>query len=163
MSMISAWRIATDEQIAALLHEPVLIEDLLDDGSSDEIDLDKAWHGIHYLLTGTAWGGSEPLNYIIEGGRTVGDIEIGYGPARVLDSAQVRAFGQALAGVTHEQLRAAYQPTAMARAEVYPNIWDRADESPDEALDYLLAYFDELRAYVAQASDSGKGLITYIC
>ena len=28
------------------------------DGESFTEDLDKAWHGIHYLLTGTAWEGS---------------------------------------------------------------------------------------------------------
>lgn len=164
MGMISIWRIASDEQIAALLREPELIEDMLDaGGDTDEIDLDKAWHGIHYLLTGTAWGGSEPLNYIVTGGRTVGDIEIGYGPARVLSRDQVQAFQRALATVTHEQLRTAYHPKAMSKAEIYPDIWDRTDESPEEILDYLLSYFDELKAFVTKASDAGNGLISYIC
>jgi Domain of unknown function (DUF1877) len=49
-----------------------------------EADLDKAWHGIHYLLTGTAWEGEPPLDFLVRGGRTVGTIEVGYSPARVL-------------------------------------------------------------------------------
>ena len=31
------------------------------------IDIDKAWHGIHYLLTGTAWGGDPPASWVIFG------------------------------------------------------------------------------------------------
>src|SRR5215211_6398120 len=29
----------------------------------EEIDLDKSWHGIHYLLTKTDWEGEPPLNF----------------------------------------------------------------------------------------------------
>src|SRR5687767_14577361 len=46
-------------------------------------DLDKAWHGIHYLLTGTAAEGGKPLDFLVSGGREVGNVDIGYGPARV--------------------------------------------------------------------------------
>ena len=34
----------------------------LADGEGLSTDLDKAWHGIHYLLTGTAGEGRPPLN-----------------------------------------------------------------------------------------------------
>jgi hypothetical protein len=30
---------------------------VLSEGEGDVVDLDKTWHGIHYLLTGTAWEG----------------------------------------------------------------------------------------------------------
>src|SRR5688500_6275073 len=46
----------------------------LAEGEGLTTDLDKAWHGIHYLLTGTAWEGAEPLNFLVAGGRPVGDI-----------------------------------------------------------------------------------------
>lgn len=36
-------------------------------------DLDKAWHGIHYLLTETAWEGNEPLNFLVQGGNVAGN------------------------------------------------------------------------------------------
>src|SRR6187401_1556372 len=35
---------------------------ILEEGEGQSTDLDKAWHGIHYLLTGTAWEGPAPLN-----------------------------------------------------------------------------------------------------
>src|SRR5687768_10312786 len=30
-----------------------------------QIDLDKAWHGIHFLLTGRADGGDKPANFLL--------------------------------------------------------------------------------------------------
>src|SRR5512147_1898048 len=36
----------------------------LADGEGATTDIDKAWHGIHYLLTKTAWGGDPPLNFL---------------------------------------------------------------------------------------------------
>ena len=46
---------------------------------TEEIDLDKSWHGIHFLLTGAAWEGERPLNFLILGGEEVGDIDVGHG------------------------------------------------------------------------------------
>ena len=44
-------------------------------------DFEKSWHGIHYLLTGTAWEGDPPLNFLLAGGREL-DIELGTAPPR---------------------------------------------------------------------------------
>ena len=49
-----------------------------------EEDLDKSWHGIHYLMTGSVWGSDSPLDFLISGGTNVGDIDLGSGPARVM-------------------------------------------------------------------------------
>lgn len=45
---------------------------VLGKGEGEGVDLDKAWHGLHYLLTGTAWEGEPPLNVLAAGGREVG-------------------------------------------------------------------------------------------
>src|SRR5215203_4027303 len=55
----------------------------------EEIDLDKSWHGIHYLLTKTAWAGEPPLSFLVLGGAEVGDIDVGYGTARAFRSDEV--------------------------------------------------------------------------
>ncbi len=90
MSMICVLRQIEVCEIDALLEDPERILDLLEEDDSldeddheAEADLDKAWHGIHYLLTGTAWKGEPPLCYLVRGGQTIGDVEVGYGPARV--------------------------------------------------------------------------------
>jgi hypothetical protein len=130
----------------------------LAEGEGLSTDLDKAWHGIHYLLTGTAWEGREPLNFLVSGGREVGDIDVGYGPARVLSAAQTRAAHEALAQVSDDELRRRFDPDEMTRKEIYPEIWDRPPEE-DDTLGYLMEYVGVLRGFLAQAVDQGQGLV----
>lgn len=98
MSICFELRQATDDQIATLLADPPLIHAFLDDEDEepertaprfqrfpgDEIDLDKAWNGIHYLQTGAALEGDPPLNFILFGGVEIGFEDVGYGAARAL-------------------------------------------------------------------------------
>ena len=42
-----------------------------------------SYHGIHFLLNDDAWGGEEPLRFVI-----MGRDDIGYGPSHYSDAAQ---------------------------------------------------------------------------
>jgi|SRR5947209_1096153 len=95
--------------IERLLKEPQQILDFLEE-ERDEIELDKAWHAIHFLLTGSAWEGAGPLYYLISGGHQIGDVDVGYGPARALTSKQAADFDAALYGITADELRKRYDP-----------------------------------------------------
>lgn len=124
-------------------------------------DLDKAWHGIHYLLTGTAWEGDPPLNFLVSGGRAVGDIDVGYGPARVLTSEETRKARDALRALTDDDLRARFDPTDMIAKEIYPEIWDRSP-ADDDTLGYLIEYVQVLRRFLDQAVVKKFGLVVYL-
>jgi hypothetical protein len=90
MSMIGNFRALPDEELQGLFADPSRVEQLLyesffgggSNGKGDELEVDKAWHGLHFLLTGSAWEGSFPLNFIVAGGQEVGD-DLGYGPLEV--------------------------------------------------------------------------------
>jgi uncharacterized protein DUF1877 len=125
-------------------------------------DLDKAWHGIHFLLTGTAQDGEPPLNFLVAGGQPVGDIEIGYRPARVYPAAETRQIAAALAGVTDAQVRDRYDPARMRREEVYPDIWGRTDSGQDEGLEYVMENLGILRGILQTAIDANLGLVVYL-
>jgi Domain of unknown function (DUF1877) len=129
------------------------------DGDADEIDVDKAWHGIHFLLTGTAWEGTFPLNFIVSGGKEVGDVDVGYGPARALTSEDVRRLDAALEPLTSEELERRFDPKQMSKLQIYPEIW--ADED-DDSLEYLIEYYTELRAFVRRAAERGDALLVYL-
>ncbi|NUR82053.1 MAG: DUF1877 family protein [Terrabacter sp.] len=97
-----------DEQLLANLHDDEsLAEELVWDEEEEDgeangpadvssakgrdtiwLDLDKSWHGIHFLLTGTDWsaGDAGAAGGAILGGRPVGEDD-GYGPARLLEPA----------------------------------------------------------------------------
>src|SRR5262245_26397413 len=103
MSMIAIFRRLSDADGARLAKRPELLLDYIGEeeppegfGPYAELDVDKAWHGIHFLLTGTAWGGELPWGFVLRGGEALGDDDLGYGPARLLDAAQVREVAAAL-------------------------------------------------------------------
>ena len=108
MSMIGNLRRATDVAVARLLANPKEIRAFLygePDRHEDRADvrLDKAWHGIHFVLTGSGWGGEPPLNFMVSGGTEVGDEDMGYGPARAFTSAEVPRIHEALAAIPPEE------------------------------------------------------------
>lgn len=119
------------------------------------LDMAKTWHGIHFLLTGTSWEGEPPMNFLL-GGREVGDIDVGYGPARALTAAEVAAFSSALQSISDEELKSRFVPAQME--EVYPTIWDR-DPADDDALGWLMEFMPDLRKFVADAGAEGLGVV----
>jgi hypothetical protein len=131
------------------------------EGEVQSTDLDKAWHGIHYLLTGTAYEGEGPVSYLLTGGVAVGDVDVGYGPARALTPAEVHDFQQALTGLATEELRARFNPAEMTALEIYPDIWDR-DPAEDDTLQYCLEYFETLRNFVGIVASKNQGLLIYV-
>jgi hypothetical protein len=132
-----------------------------DDGDGEPenyIDVDKAWHGIHYLLTGSADGGTPPLAWAVLGGVEVGE-DMGYGPARLLTSEQVKMISDALPG--EESFKASFAPEAMEAAQVYPDvIWVR---DGDEALEYLVENYRVMVEFYRSAALRGDGAILWLC
>ena len=165
--MICGLRQIEASDITPLLANPSQVASLLfpdDDDDPDagiQIELDKAWHGIHFLLTGSAWEGDEPLCYLVTGGEQIGEEDVGYGPARLLRPFKVATFAAALAKISPDDFRGRYNPEAMQTAEIYPDIWDRVEER-EENLQYLLEYFEELKTFTATAHEQGTGLIIYL-
>jgi hypothetical protein len=127
-------------------------------GRQDDTDLDKAWHGLHFLFTNTAWEGAEPACYLLVGGDDIGDEDAG--AARALDSAHVRRFADFLDGLSREELTRRYDPARMVELEIYPEeVWTRAT---DESLEYLLENFEILRTFVRSVAERGDGLIVSV-
>lgn len=139
---------------------------LAKEAQGEALDLDKAWHGLHYLLTGTAWEGTEPAGYLLMGGQQVGDDQehdvFGYGPARILTPEQVAAFsahvGTALATAAVQQR---FNPAEMTRLDIYPEVWDRADEAENN-LEFLTEAAAELRGFLRRAAAQGQAVIIYM-
>ena len=131
-------------------------------GEGIETDLDKAWHGIHYLLTGTAWEGAEPLNFIVCGGTEVGDVDVGYGPARVFSSDDVKTIAAALVDLDERVLRERFNPEEMMSLEIYPEIWDREPDD-DDTLGYCIEYIADLRRFLSDAASNSMGITLHIC
>jgi len=178
MSMIGNFKRLSQARLDALMADPSTIGQAI--GRSDDDDdaeppepnyfdlatapdgdvacVEKGWHGLHWLLTGTAWDGDEPLNFIVAG-EEIGEIDVGYGPARAHDAEAVRQISAALARLTPAMLTAAFDPVAMTTAEIYPQIWTR---EPATNRDDLLETFEMLRAFIAAAAAAGEAIVVWL-
>ena len=163
MSMIGTVHRVPDTRLKALLGHSEDIEEFFEfeqENQSNMHDLDKAWHGLQFLMTGTAWEGTPPLDFLVRGGQEL-DSDMGYGPPRAFSHAEVQALVRALASLTNEDLTKNFDAPAMTKASVYPSIWDRTEER-DETLAWLLQAFAELRTFVTSAADAGDALLVYL-
>jgi len=122
------------------------------------IDIEKAWHGLHFLFTGTADEGVEPACYIVKGGEDLDDEGFG----RALRPAQVRHFADFLMSLTVADLEQRYEANRMTELGIYPDpIWNRRSPAED-SLQWLLDSFQELRLFVTRVADAGDGLVVHI-
>lgn len=129
-------------------------DELLESDDDRSIDLDKMWHGVHWLLTGSADPVAGPTSSVIFGGRPCGD-DRGYGPPRLLQADEVAAAAKALSSVDVEALRGRVDPAAMTDAEIYPLVWDEEDVFEMELEPCLLA----LREFYDAAAAAGDVVI----
>jgi hypothetical protein len=156
MSMIGHLLAVAQAELDALRGAPEQINEMLfDTRVEDSLRIEKAWHGIHFLLTGTVATGTGPLANVIFGRTPVGE-DLGYGPALATDAADVPAIAAALSAITDDELRRRFDPDAMD--EIYPNIWDEGDD----ALDYLLGHLQELRTFYRHATANSAAVITWL-
>ena len=164
MSMIGNVCAVSPSQLQSLIDSPDSIKAFLypDDGDSEpdnHVDLDKAWHAIHFTLTGSAWEGEEPLKNALFGGVEIGD-DIGYGAARYLIPEQVKSVATALDSITEDDFAQNFDSHALAAAEIYPTIWDREDAS--ESLEFVQPYYSALRSFYRKASNRGDAVLVYL-
>lgn len=156
MGMTASLYAVSEQQIDDLRSDPALAWTLIDGGGA-AVHLDKAWHGIHYLLTGTAWEGEGPLGFMLYGGETLGEEEDEAAP-RLFDAAAVREVDAALSTLDAGQLRQRYDAQAMLALDIYPGIWGEGEE----ALAYCLQNADALKDFVAQTARQGRGMVLFI-
>lgn len=158
MSMIGNFMAISPEQLQELLEDPDQIEDLIyADDNNPGIDIDKAWHGIHFLLTGSVWEGDPPLAWTILGGTEIGP-DFGYGPVRYLLPEQVNEVAKALSEVPRATLGARFDPAKMKAEKIYSGTWDDGEADRE----YLLCYYDEVVQYYQQAAEKGQAMLSYI-
>mgnify|MGYP002867715070 CR=1 FL=1 len=164
MGMVGCFAAVGQETLRELKDNPEKNEEYLypNDGEDEPpnyLDVDKAWHGIHFMLTGSAEGGEEPLSLAILGGEEVGE-DMGYGPARLLTPQQVKVISAALTTLREQDFRSRFAPHEIAAAGVYPEvIWVRDGQ---EALDYVVENYRELVKFYADAAARGDGAILWL-
>ena len=119
------------------------------------LDIEKAWHGLHFLLTGTADEGDEPACFIVRGGEPLDD----EGYARALGRDAVARFARFLESLSRTELAARFDAERMTELDIYPGIWERHEESP---VDWLLHAYDDVREFIVRAAGAGDCVIVEV-
>jgi hypothetical protein len=128
--------------------------------AGEDVHLDKAWHGLHFLFTGREDGGEEPACFLLSGGEDVGEDDDLL--PRLLRPEQVRDFAAFLAALTPAELTRRFDPQRMTALEIYPDvIWQRPEET-DAPLGFLLRAFDDLQAFTAAAAAAGDAVVVCV-
>jgi hypothetical protein len=125
----------------------------------EDLDLDKAWHGLHFLLTGPADGATEPGCFLLSGGEELGDDD--ELQVRMLRPDEVRALAEHLASIGTDELTRRFDPERMTKLEIYPGIWKRPEET-DAPRGFLLDAFTGLREFVGGVARDGDAIVICI-
>lgn len=151
----------TSEELEAYLTDSTLLADRLNKEADDAClyDIDKAWDGIVYLLTGkTSSDADSPLSRIIFSRQLVDKNQnLGSGPAHYLLPEEVAILNNQIAIIHTDELRPRFNPAEMKEIGVYPNAWDHED-----ALDYLVEYFETIQEVFSLAAERNEAIITFI-
>ena len=91
------------------------------------VDIDKAWHAVHAVLTGDAWDTDHPLAAAVLGGTEFGE-DTGYGPPRFLAPDEVAAVAARLEPISVDDFGSRIDLQQLSDLDVYPDVWDREDE-----------------------------------
>lgn len=123
-------------------------------GKGASLSIDKAWHGVHYLLCGKVEPGSDLASQAVMGGTEVGD-DLGYGPARYFDAAEVANLATELSRPTLEaEMTARWDPAQMATLGIYPGQFLAGDQQ------WLMDAFRQLRQFYVDASAGKLAVVT---
>jgi hypothetical protein len=121
------------------------------------LSLDKAWHGVHYVLCGEAEPGPALLSQAVLGGVELGDDPegfSGYGPARYFTALQVVNLAQALSRPELESEAAArFDAARMSQLDIYPG-WQPSDA------EWVMDAFRRLRDFYADAASKKSAIVT---
>jgi hypothetical protein len=139
------------DAFVAFLYEPEAEEDI--------VDFDKAWQVLHFLLTQTAYEGEPPLSFLLHAGVLVGP-DFGYGPARLAEPCEVRAFRDALAGLDDATLRARYDLSAIVANDIY--LAETLADEGEEGWEYVVQSLPALRALLDRSVETDASIAIWI-
>jgi hypothetical protein len=128
-------------------------------GPYADLDLDKAWHVLHFLMTGEAWGQTFPLGFLVAAARNWGMTRATARHAR-FGHGEVNEIATALAGLDGRQLTVAIDVQALVREEIYPHFWEAGDEA--QVATWILDTFEKLRDFVVRAAEAREALLVWL-
>jgi hypothetical protein len=126
----------------------------VDPASADSLDLDIAWGGIHYLLTGSSDVSQDPPrpeDFLLSGARLDFSEHVAVHTAE-----EVAQFAAVLKDTSAEQLAERFDAEDMNRLDVYGGAWDTSGKA------YLAESLAGLLEFVDAAAEENQGMMVMI-
>ncbi len=122
-----------------------------------KLTMAEYWHGLHYLLCNEVWSGVLPDAFLIDGGEFVGDLDVGYGPARIFTAEETLEIATSIQGKNRRDLTKNFDSSKMLDCDIYPPIWDK-----ETALPTCLNYFEKLQSFLKDLATHNLGMVIYL-
>jgi len=124
-------------------------------GKGTRLSIEKAWHGLHYLLCGSVEPNGALLSQTILGGAEIGE-DLGYGPVRYFTLDQVGQIADELnRPALQGEMSARFDPARMSELGIYPQGWKSSDVA------WLLEEFRRVRDFYTDAE--ARNLAVFAC
>jgi len=121
------------------------------------LSLDKNWHLLHYLLARDPWKGPLPQATLM-GGDPLGTVDVGYGPARLVQPEQISDFLAYL----HTLDKQAYASDVTSQELEEQEIYGAYPEwTPRDAED-LWEYIEDMKSFFQAATTNNECIILYL-
>jgi hypothetical protein len=132
-------------------------------GPLDEpLQLEKSWHILHFLFTGSVDPGKPPGDFLMTG-TELGE-DLGYGPVRLHDVKETMDFARFLEGLNLTELQKRVSCREMGAAGVYsiPMGGGSDAQYDDELRREVASYFPSLCDYISTAAAKQAGLLIWL-
>lgn len=132
------------------------------ESSGNHLDIQKAWAGLEFLLTGSSNRDGindppPPLGNAVMGG-TDTEWEAGYGMVRYLTPQEVKDCAHALGQIDEDKLRRRSDPLAFRAEGIYPY----EEDWNESHLDGLIFNFRRVREFYSEAAKAGEVVLLSI-
>lgn len=127
-----------------------------------QLDIDKSWEMIHFLLCRCKENGEPPMGYVIPM-RDENELDFGEdtdGRVFYITAQQVREADEFLQSLSDDALREMYDFKEMQKNGVYPI---DSEEEASWLYDYIHSYLTKIREFYHQAAEKGHAISLTIC
>ena len=138
------------------------IDDVKDRNDDIEIqlDMDKMWDALHFVLTGVGKDDAMGNNHLSEAVFGVNSIKNSEEYIAYTQKSKVKDIVLALEDFDIEKALENLSMSQFKKANIYPNIWDYEEET-DEIKEEIMDYFQDMKDFYKQVlEEDGNVLVT---
>ncbi|RYE81610.1 MAG: DUF1877 family protein [Myxococcales bacterium] len=133
-------------------------EETIDLADIERLEIDRTWHVLHFLLTGSGDEAGHPLSFLAAGGRAVSD-DLGNGPLRAFTPEEVRRLAAGLAPVTSERLLERFDPQQLESESIYGWFSGWNEAARDACAPILRETLGQLQGFLRQGAGRRSALL----